>query len=408
MSGSFHNPRAMPELSHSSRAPGIPLAITGMGCVSAAGFGLVAQSRALHAGICGLHRYPNASQPIARSVPVGLVTAALPPLPSRTQALALSAAREAFQQAGLTATQAAPFGVVVGSCTGGMPESEAFFLNQSQTEVSPIYRRQHPHRTTQMLARLLGVHGPQSTHALACASAAAAIIEAMELVRSGACPGAIAVGSDALTRVTLAGFTSLMLIDPNGCRPLTNERAGMSLGEGAAALIIEHPDHARQRGAPVLASFLGWGQYADAFHLTSPEPEGAQLERAIRDCLSDSDATTGDISYVNAHGTGTRDNDQVESLVLARLFGAVPTASAKRTFGHTMGAAAAIEAVACCLALQEQQLWASSGAAEGTPVPGIEVVSQTRAGNPNVVLSTTLAFGGINACLAFGRGERCA
>jgi 3-oxoacyl-(acyl-carrier-protein) synthase len=336
-----------------------------------------------------------------------MVTAPLPFLPSRTQALALCAAREAFRQSGLTSQQAAPFGVVVGSCTGGMPESEAFFLNTSQTDVSPIYRRQHPHRTTQLLSHLLGVHGPQNTHALACASAAAAIIEAMELVRSGACPGAIAVGSDALTRVTLAGFTSLMLVDPHGCRPLTTERAGMSLGEGAAALIIEDPAHARQRGAKPLASLLGWGQYADAYHLTSPEPAGHQLERAIRDSLADGNISTADVNYVNAHGTGTRDNDQVESLVLARLFGAIPTASAKRNFGHTMGAAAAVEAVVSCLALTEQKIWASAGAKDGTPVPGIEVVQQSRSDKLNVVLSTTLAFGGINACLAFGRGERC-
>jgi 3-oxoacyl-(acyl-carrier-protein) synthase len=153
---------------------------------------------------------------------------------------------------------------------------------------------------------------------------------------------------------------------------------------------------------------LGWGQYADAFHITSPEPEGMQLERAIRDCLMDSNIATGEVGYVNAHGTGTRDNDQVESLVLARLFGAIPTASAKRSFGHTMGATAAVEAVACCLALREHKLWASAGASEGTPILGIEVLQQTRAGTPNVVLSTTLAFGGVNACLAFGRGERCA
>ncbi len=398
----------MSEPSTLPRMPGMPLAITGMGCVSAAGRGLAAQRHALEAGLCGLKNVPLASQPIARSVPVGMVAAALPTLPSRTQALALCAAREAFQQAGLTPAQASAFGVVVGSCTGGMPESEAFFLNHSQTDVSPIYRRQHPHRTTQMLAHLLGVHGPQSTHALACASAAAAIIEAMELVRSGACPGAIAVGSDALTRVTLAGFTSLMLVDPKGCRPLTNERAGMSLGEGAAALIIEDPAHARRRGATPLASVLGWGQYADAFHLTSPEPSGNQLERAIHDCLADGNITHAEVGYVNAHGTGTRDNDQVESLVLSRLFGAIPTASTKRNFGHTMGAAAAVEAVACCLALIDQKIWASAGANEGTPVSGIEVLRQTRAATPNVVLSTTLAFGGVNACLAFGRGERCA
>lgn len=394
--------------SSTTRTPGLPLAITGLGCVGAPGAGLAAQRAALTRGDCGLRLQPDSPVPIARTVPVGAVMAHLPPLPSRTPSLALCAAAEALRHAGLPEDARGDIAVVVGTCTGGMPESEAEFLAHGDQVVSDIYRRQHPHRTTQALARLTGCHGPQGTHALACASAAAAIIEAMELVRSGACPAALAIGADALTRVTTAGFTSLMLVDPNGCRPLTAERGGMSLGEGAAALLIEHPEHARKRGARVHASLLGWGEHPDAHHLTAPEPGGVQLERAITDALGDAGVARDAIGYVNAHGTGTRDNDQVETSTLARLFGTVPTASAKRTYGHTMGAAAAVEAVACCLALIDQQAWASAGAADGTPLPGVEVVRQTRAATLDVVLSTTLAFGGVNACLAFGKAERCA
>jgi 3-oxoacyl-[acyl-carrier-protein] synthase II len=391
-----------------TRKAGLALAITGLGCVGAPGLGLAAQRAALMAGSRGLRVMPDSSLPLAQRVPVGAVNVALPPLPSRTSALALAAAQEALRSAQLSPEQCGDIAVVVGTCTGGMPESEAVFLREGEHVVSPIYRLQLPHRTTQTLARMLGCHGPQSTHALACASAAAAIIEAMELVRSGACPAALAVGADALTRVTMAGFTSLMLVDPLGCRPLTTERSGMSLGEGAAALLIEHPDHARRRGATVIASVLGWGEHADAYHLTSPEPQGTQLERAITDAMHDAGVTRQAIGYVNAHGTGTRDNDQVETTVLSRMFGALPTASAKRTYGHTMGAAAAIEALVCCLALSDQQLWASAGANDGTPLTNVDVLRATRAGALDVVLSTTLAFGGVNACLAFGKAERCA
>jgi 3-oxoacyl-(acyl-carrier-protein) synthase len=391
-----------------TRAAGLPLAITGLGCVGAPGAGLAAQRAALAAGACGLRVRPESRVPIARTVPVGAVEVGLPDVPSRTQALALSAAEEALRHAELDQAQRGEIAVVVGTCTGGMPESEAVFLAEGDQVVSPVYRLQHPHRTTQTIARVTGCHGPQGTHALACASAAAAIIEAMELVRSGACPAALAVGTDALTRITTAGFTSLMLVDPQGCRPLTAERGGMSLGEGAAAMLIEHPQHARKRQARVHASLLGWGEHPDAHHLTAPEPGGAQLERAINDALADAGVAHDAVGYVNAHGTGTRDNDQVETATLARLFGAIPTASAKRTYGHTMGAAAAIEAVACCLALMERQAWASAGAADGTPLTGVEVVRQTRAAALDVVLSTTLAFGGVNACLAFARAERCA
>jgi 3-oxoacyl-(acyl-carrier-protein) synthase len=243
---------------------------------------------------------------------------------------------------------------------------------------------------------------------VACASAACALVEAVELVRSGACPLAVAVGADALTRVTMAGFTSLMLVDPAGCRPLTLGRAGMSLGEGAAALVIEHPDHARRRGAPILACLAGWGLSADAYHITSPDPGGEHLTRAIDDCLADAGAAPAAVGYVNAHGTGTRDNDLCETRVLASRFGAVPTASAKRTYGHTMGACAAIEAVACCLALADGRLWPSAGAAAGEVMDGVEVLTAARAAAPELALSTTLAFGGVNACLAFARADRCA
>lgn len=398
----------MPATPNTLRRPAMPLAITGLGCIAAPGAGIETQRQALEAGSSGLALHRRSDLPLAERLPVARVSVPLPPLPGRTMALALSAAREALDQAALPRAQRGEVAVIVGSCTGGMPESERAFLGHGPASIEPCYRRQHPHRVTQAVARLLGLGGIQSTHALACASAAAAIIEAAELVRSGRCPAALAIGCDALTRVTMAGFTSLQLVDPQGCRPLVVERAGMSLGEAAAALLIESPAHARRRGAGVVASLLGWGLSADAYHLTSPDPAGTHLRRAIGDCLADAGVAPGEIGYVNAHGTGTRDNDQCESQVLASLFGAVPTASSKGTFGHTMGAAAAVEALACCLALRDQRLWASAGAAGAQPLGGIEVLTATRAGRLGVACSTTLAFGGINACLAFAGGERCA
>lgn len=390
------------------RRASAPMAITGLGCIGAPGMGIEAQRAALGAGLNGLALHQIATLPLAGQVPVARVTVALPPLPGRTMALAWCAAREALENAGLRAELRRDVAVIVGSCTGGMPESEQAFLSHGPQSIETCYRRQHPHRVTQAMARLFGLGGIQGTHTLACASAAAAIIEAAELVRSGATPVAIAIGSDALTRVTMAGFTSLQLVDPHGCRPLVAERGGMSLGEAAAALVIEHPDHARRRGARPIASLLGWGLSADAYHLTSPDPTGTHLRRAITDCLDDAGVRTQEVGYVNAHGTGTRDNDQCESTVLSSVFGMVPTASCKRTFGHSMGAAAAVEALACCLALQDQRLWLSAGAVDGTPVSGIEVVTRTRPATLGVACSTTLAFGGINACLAFGGAERCA
>ncbi len=385
-----------------------PLAITGLGCVGAPGMGIECQLQALSSAACGLSRRDDPRLPLSLKVPIGRVCAPLPHVPSRTAALAVAAAREALRAARVPADRRGDMGVVVGTCTAGLPESEHEYLTLGPDATSLAYRRQQAHRTTQAVARLGRCGGVQSTHSVACASAAAAIVEAMELVRSGSCPWVLVVGADAMTRVTMAGFTSLQLVDPDGCRPLIRERQGMSLGEGAAALLIEDPDHARRRGATVLASVLGWGLRADGYHVTSPDPAGTQLERALADSLADAGVASGDVDYVNAHGTGTRDNDDCESAVLARTFGAIPTASWKRTYGHTMGACAAIEAVGCCLALREQALFPSAGAESGTGIDGIEVVRARRAAKVDVVCSTTLAFGGVNAAIIFGKAERCA
>lgn len=387
---------------------GAALAITGLGCVGAPGAGLGAQAQALGLGACHLATRDDPRLPLAARLPIGQVASPLPRMPSRTAALAAHAGAQALADAGLTRACRGEVAVIIGSCTAGITESERDFLDGDRERAWPSYRRQQTHRLTAMVARVLGCGGMQSTHSVACASAAAAIAEAAEVVRSGIAPMALAIGADALTRLTMAGFASLQLIDPNGCRPLIRERGGMSLGEGAGALLIEDAEHARARGASPRATLLGWGLRSDAYHATRPDPHGTQLERAVGEALADAGVTPAAIGYVSAHGTGTADNDACETTVLARMFGAIPTASCKRTYGHTMGAAAAIEAVAACLALRDQALWPSAGADLGEAVGGVEVVRARRAGVLDCVLSTTLAFGGVNAALAFARGERAA
>ena len=385
---------------------GHALAITGLGCIGAPGVGLTNQRRALASGYCGLACHADPDLPLAKHLPVGRVTGGFPRFPSRTTSLAMAAAREALT--GVTSQQRRDCAIVVGSSVAGLCESERDFLTHDMHQVFPSYRRQQSHRLGRALGEALGCGGLQSTHSVACASAAAAIAEAAELVRAGTVPMALAVGTDALTRLTMSGFASLQLIDDQGCRPLTNERHGMSLGEGAAALLIEDADHARQRGAMVSASLLGWGVRTDGYHATRPDPAGTHLEHAIRAALNDAGLTPANVGYVSAHGTGTADNDPCEVAVLAKVFGDVPTASCKRTYGHTLGASAALEAVASCLALIDQQLWPSAGAEVGTPLAGVDVVRTRRSALLDAVCSTTLAFGGVNAALIFGRGERVA
>jgi 3-oxoacyl-[acyl-carrier-protein] synthase II len=158
----------------------------------------------------------------------------------------------------------------------------------------------------------------------------------------------------------------------------------------------------------VRASLIGWGMRADAYHVTSPDPSAVHLMRTINDSLGDAGLSSREVDYVCAHGTGTSDNDPCEAKALSGVFGAIPTASFKRTYGHTMGASAAIEAVASCLALAEQSAFPSSGAELGSPLAGPEIVRSARQQRLGVVCSTTLAFGGVNASLLFGGADRCA
>lgn len=383
------------------------VAITGIACIGAPGRGLAAQRAALAAGTSGLRTCDDTGLPLAATLPVARVTVPLPPGTGRTARLALAVGHDALAHAGLAPEARGDCGVVIGSCTVGLPESEAAFLTD-QRAAAPAYRHQQSHRLTHAVAHGLRCGGERSTHSVACASAAYAIAEAAEWIRAGLAPCVLVIGADALTRVTMAGFHALMLVDPAGTRPLTRERHGMSLGEGAAALVLEDAAHARARGAMPLASLLGWGMRADGYHATAPDPSGAHLDRCITDCLRDADLAAEAVDYVSAHGTGTVDNDGNEVAVLARRFGAVPTASCKRIYGHTLGASAAIEAVASCLALSDGRRWPSAGAELGTPLTDVAVVRTCEHARVRAVLSTTLAFGGANAALCFGPGERSA
>jgi 3-oxoacyl-[acyl-carrier-protein] synthase II len=386
-----------------ARTASTPISITGLGAVTAAGQGVAAVESALRTGACHLRRAQREDLPLTTLLPTGIVDDTLLHT-GRTRSLARIAASEALADAHLDTSQRSGCAIIVGTCTAGLPESEAAYLRDPQREW-PIYAHQPSHRITADLAHHTGCGGSQSTHSVACASAACAMVEACEWIRQGFATRVLVVGVDALTRATMAGFHGLMLVDPKGTRPLTLERQGMSLGEGAAALLLEDPRAAQQRGAHVHAHLLGWGLQADGYHATAPDPSGLHLTRCIDDCLIDSGLNAGDIDYVSAHGTGTADNDVNEARVLAQRFGAVPTASCKRSFGHTLGASAAIEAIASCLALERGCRWPSAGADCGTPLSDIAVVTHCESTPLRAVLSTTLAFGGSNAALCFGPSE---
>lgn len=374
------------------------LAITGIGAISAAGGSLAELNASFLAGLSHLACQDDAAMPLAARLPIARIATPVVAGP-RVVALAEIAAREAVACSGIAP---AALGLSLGSCTGGMHGSEASYLNQGPGPVDEAYREQPVGRTAASLHQRLGLGGPLTAHAEACASTAGAVAEAVTWIRAGLVPAVLVVGADALTRLTMAGFHSLQIVDARGCQPFSAERAGMSLGEGAVALVIEDEAHARQRGATVLARLLGWGLTADAHHATAPDPRGTWLSSAIAAALADGGADAAAVSFVAAHGTGTRDNDACEVQVLAQCFGHVPVSSSKRGIGHTMGAAAGFGLAAAMLALREQVL-VPTAAWAGTPLTDVDVVTTTRAAVVDTALVTCLAFGGVNAAMLLGR-----
>ena len=263
----------------------------------------------------------------------------------------------------------------------------------------------------------LGITGPTLNISTACASATHAIGLAFQMVRSGLVSAAVTGGHEApLTFGFLRAWDSMRVVSPTGCRPFSADRDGMTLGEGAAILILETLASAKARNATIYAEVLGFGMSSDAHHITQPKPEGATA--AIYACFKDAARTLHEtdqpgnaqylmeeIGYINAHGTGTLVNDQVEAAALHAVFGArtarIPVSSTKSLHGHSIGASGALEAMATALGLRSGQLPATAGTLTADPALNLDVIlAMPRLTEPTIALSNSLAFGGLNAVLA--------
>jgi 3-oxoacyl-[acyl-carrier-protein] synthase II len=262
------------------------------------------------------------------------------------------------------------------------------------------------------VAQRLGLLGPRVTVSTACSSGALALVAAADLIRRGDAPVALAVGADALCRLTYAGFDALQALDPEPCRPFDAARRGLSLGEGAAALVLERLDHARARGARIMALVLGAGTTADAHHVTAPHPEGKGAIAAMRAALATADVPAEAIDYVNAHGTGTPQNDAVEVLVLRAVFGArlprIPVSSSKSQLGHCLGAAGALEAVVTVLALDAGVVPSTATLRDPDPAcADLDLVpAPGRRALLGAAVTSSYGFGGHNVSLVLARPDR--
>jgi 3-oxoacyl-[acyl-carrier-protein] synthase II len=277
---------------------------------------------------------------------------------SRADQFGLLAAGEALTDSGLAGVYD-PYtvGVVVGAGAAGMFQSEQWLqsLLQNKAASPSLLRGILPDKTATVIAEAFELAGYQGTVTTACSSSATAIGWGADLVAQGKLDAVVCGGSDTLSMLTFAGFNSLRVVDPEPCAPFSLGRQGITLGEGAAFMVLERESAARQRGATVYGCVRGYAMAGEAHHMTAPDPNGLVAARLMRDALSSAGISPEEIGWVNAHGTGTPLNDVVESSAMKLVFGdrvaSVPLVSTKPITGHCLGAAGAIEAVATVLAL---------------------------------------------------------
>jgi 3-oxoacyl-[acyl-carrier-protein] synthase II len=328
----------------------------------------------------------------------------------RAGKMLLLAANEALQQAGWKHAVNLP--LVLGTTAGGMSLGEDYFRQAVQ---SPGRHRRQPtraiHYQPQVQARMvldaLGFGGPITIISNACASGSNAIGQAWNLIRRGQAGRVLAGGYDALSLLVFAGFDALQALSPTVCRPFDARRDGLALGEGAALVALETLEQARRRKATILGELIGYGTTIDQHHLTQPQPEGNAALAAMNLACDAARLGPKEVDYINAHGTGTVLNDSAEASAISRWAGSraatLPVSSTKASIGHLLGAAGAVEAVICLMALREQ--WLPVQAAFETPDPACNfpIVRQSRDARVNVALSNSFGFGGVNATLILRR-----
>ena len=323
---------------------------------------------------------------------------------------ALIAAREAVAQAGIAWTDdlRESTAIVTGSCVGGkITEDSGFYdlykLNRNRMDPLSIPRTMS-NAGASHISMDFGVTGPSFTITTACSSSAHAIGHAFWMIRSGTAEMAITGGSEApFSYAFLKAWEGMRVVSPDTCRPFSNDRTGMILGEGGAMFVLEPMDAARARGATILGEICGFGMSADASHITMPSAHGAA--RAMRKALLDAALSPDRIGYVNAHGTATRANDISETEALRLTFedrlAHIPVSSTKSMHGHALGAAGALEASATALALHHNLLPPTANFSELDPAcEDIDAIpNQARPAAVEYALSNSFAFGGLNAVL---------
>ena len=342
--------------------------ITGIGIVSALGVGVEATWNALQAGRSGIGK-PIHLPTEHKDIPVGEVTLSnvdmarmlqvdYPMADLRTVLLGLMAGREAMADAGLLPSDLSNTAFISGTTVGGMDKTERHFKTVSETQAQTSESKELQYNdcgySTELIAENIGRFRLVTTISTACSSAANAFVLGANLIKAGVVERAVVGGTEALTKFHLNGFNALMILDKEICRPFDRDRSGINLGEGAAYIVFEREETACQRGVNIKGVLSGYANTCDAFHQTASSAEGEGAYLAMTKAMKMAGLQAEDIDYINAHGTGTVNNDAAELAAMTRIWGdTLPRFSSTKAFtGHATSAAGAIEAAICLLALQ--------------------------------------------------------
>ena len=392
-----------------SRIPS--LAVTAYTATCAAGRGRVALARALAARTGGLRPNDFNDLPCWIGRVDDIENLALPTAwrewESRNHRLAwLGLNQDEFREQALAAVErygASRVALIVGTSTSSIGETERAYRELDDGHFSAEQRRCRAHATHalgEFVQSALGIRGPCLTIATACSSSAKVFASAARLLHAGFADAAIVGGVDTLCGSVLYGFNSLELVSSEPCRPFDVQRSGLSLGEAAGFAMLERVD--TDKSAPQL---IGYGESADAHHMSAPHPQGLGAERALHDALARAGITPHEVDYINLHGTASRHNDEVEAALVARAFPPSTLASSTKGWtGHTLGAAGIVEAAITLLALECSLVPGTLNTQVLDPACGPQIRIDNTERRVRVALSNSFGFGGNNCCLAFAAG----
>ena len=393
--------------------------VTGAGIISALGVGIEATLQSLLNGESGIGRithleteheeFPVGEVALSNAEMSRMLNVRYPSEGLRTVLMGMIAAQEAVSSAKLSPEDLRSAAFVSGTTVGGMDKTERHFKTvfDSNTETDDSYELKYNDcgYSTELIADYIGRFNLVTTTSTACSSAANAIIFGANLIKAGILDIAVVGGSEALTKFHLNGFNTLMILDKENCRPFDRDRNGINLGEGAAYLVLESEKSAKARNARVLAVLSGYANACDAFHQTASSENGEGAYLAMRKAMDMAHLSPGDIDYINAHGTGTPNNDETELAAMERIWsGNLPRfSSTKALTGHTTSASGSIEAIICLLALKHGFLPRNLGWKHPIKDYAVPVLDKCSHSNIEHIINNSFGFGGNDSTLIFSK-----